>query len=123
MKKQKTIEVAGQILKINELSTLQVMGLLKGKESILSVPMNEIGSRIKTLLPLVIEGDLESLMTADLYSDDLKAIYGAFKEVNPLFVEMAREVRLNEAVGTTLKSVISSFSNRFSGALNPVIEG
>lgn len=123
MKQQKTIEVAGQILKINELSALRVMGLLKGKESILSIPMDEIGTKIKSLLPLAIEGDLESLMAGDLYYDDLKAIYGAFKEVNPLLVEMAREVGLNEAVGTTLKNVISSFSSRFSGALNPVIEG
>lgn len=123
MKKQKTIEVAGLSLKVNELSALRVMGLLKGKESILSIPMDEIGTKIKSLLPLAIEGDLESLMAADLYYDDLKAIYGAFKEVNPLLVEMAREVGFNEAVGSTLKSVISSFSNRFSGALNPVIEG
>lgn len=118
MRRSKTIEVAGLPLIISEIPVSKVFSLLRGTESIVALPTVEAGQRIQELIPLAFEGDFERLFAADLFYDDLQAIFEAFRETNPAFFETARALGLADALAEFVRTLLQSFCNRLLFSLN-----
>jgi hypothetical protein len=72
----------------------------------------------RALIPLAMDVPLDDLLAGDLYSDDLTALYEAFKETNPVFFESARALGLDAVLAGGLKTIISSFSGRLLSSLS-----
>lgn len=118
MRRTTTIEVAGLPLTISEIPVSRLLRMLRGEESILTLPTTEAGAKVRELIPLAFEGDFERLFSADLYYDDLQAIYEAFKETNPAFFETARALNLENALAGFVKTLLQSFSSRLLFSMN-----
>ncbi|RII29126.1 MAG: hypothetical protein CXR31_04485 [Geobacter sp.] len=118
MRRTKSIEVAGQAVTISEIPVSVIFRLFRGEESLTTIPAVEAAERVKALIPLAFEGNVEALLSGDLFYDDLQAVYEAFKETNPAFFEMARALKLTEALAGFVKTLLQSFSNRLLFSLN-----
>lgn len=118
MRRSTTIEVAGLPLTISEIPVSRILRMLRGEESILTLPTTEAGAKVRELIPMAFEGDFERLFSADLFYDDLQAIYEAFKETNPAFFETARALNLEAALAGFVKTLLQSFSSRLLSSMN-----
>jgi len=118
MKREKTIEVAGLSITVKEISVIKLYTTLTGEKSVFTIPAVEAAGKLKDLVPLAIEGDLQDLLSRELFYDDLVLIFDAFKETNPAFFELARRLGLADALGGFVKTLLQTFSNRLAGSLN-----
>lgn len=118
MRRTTTIEIAGQPLTVSEIPVSRILRLLRGEESILALPTVEAGERVKELIPLAFEGDFEQILAADLFYDDLQAIFKAFQETNPAFFETARALGLADALAEFVQTLLQNFCNRLLISLN-----
>jgi hypothetical protein len=124
MQRKKTITITGNgvigvtEVTITEISVSKVLAMLRGENSIISLPLPAMLEEFKQLLPLAMDVPLDKLLAGDLYYDDLTALYDAFKETNPAFFESARALNLDGALAGFLKTLIASFSGRLLTSLN-----
>lgn len=118
MRRTTTIEIAGHPLTVSEIPVSRILRLLRGEESILALPTVEAGERVKELIPLAFEGDFEQILAADLFYDDLQAIFRAFQETNPAFFETARALGLADALAGFVQTLLQNFCNRLLFSLN-----
>lgn len=120
MQRSTTIEVAGILLIISEIPVSRIYNLLRGETSIMQLPVVEAAEKVKELIPLALTGDLDALLAADLYYDDLLLIFTKFQETNPAFFELARAAGLKDALAELVKTLLQSYCSRFRTSLNMV---
>lgn len=120
MRRSKTIEVAGVVLCISEIPISRLYSLLTGQTSIMQLPAVEAAEKVKGLIPLAIEGNLDALLASDLYYDDLLEIFNVFQETNPAFFELARAAGIKDALADLVKTLLASYCYRFRISLNMV---
>jgi hypothetical protein len=120
MRRTKTIEIAGQPLTFLEIPVRKIHAILTGETAIFTIPMVQAAEKVKELIPFSFEGDIESLLAADLFYDDLAEIYAAFEETNPAFFELARVIGLENTLAAVVKSLFHSFFSELHIYLNSV---
>lgn len=118
MRRTTTIEIAGQPLTVSEIPVSRILRLLRGEESIIHLPAVEAAEQVKDLIPLAFEGDFEQILAADLFYDDLQAIFRAFQETNPAFFETARALGLADALAGFVQTLLQSFCSKLLFSLN-----
>lgn len=119
MQRRKVIDVAGRKVTVSEISVARIYRMLRGDDAIINLPLPEAFDKVKGLLPLAVDVDLEELLASDdLFYDDLTGLYEAFKSTNPIFFETARMLNLDSVLASILKRVVESFSSRFAGFQN-----
>ena len=120
MRKQEKITIGGIAVTVSEISVTQIYRLLQGETSIMNLPLPEAMNKVKGLVPLALDVDIEQLLAADLYSGDIDQLVEAFKSTNPVFFKIARSLNLDGVLAKVLQSALTNFSAAFASSLPQV---
>ena len=113
MKRTKTITIGTREVIVSEISTTHVLGLLRGEQTIINLPLTEALERVKELLPMALNVPIDELLKEEIYSDDLNALYEALQETNPAFFLTARALNLHGTLATAYHVFTENFFNKW----------
>lgn len=109
MRKTKTITIAGKEVTFTEIPVNKVIAMLRGDSPLYAMPVGAALGELAGLIPYAIDCPLDDLLDLEMYSDEMKQIEEAFKEVNPGFFDIAHRLDLVGALGGIVKAVIGCY--------------
>lgn len=119
--KTKTISVAGKSVTFTEIPMTTILSLFRGETPVYNVPLSSALAEFANLIPLAIDCPLDDLLDLELYSDDFQQIEAAFKETNPGFFDIARQLDLLGALKEIVKAIIGAYCSNMRSLQNMVI--
>lgn len=109
MRRTTTIEISGKKVVFTEIPVNIIIKLLRGESPLYEMPVNVALGELAGLIPYAIDCPLDELLDLEMYSDETKIIIDAFKETNPAFFDMARQLNLLDALKALVKAVIGAY--------------
>lgn len=118
MRKIKTIKIDEREITVRELTVKQIMGIFDNAGQTGS-DANDLAGILKDKMALVTDLTLDDIVT--MAPSELQQVWGAVKEVNTAFFELAQAAGLGQTIDKILaqlrEALLSDFSSLFASSL------
>ncbi len=114
MRKIKTVKIDDREITIKELRVKDLISILEGDES------RDVMGRVSELLPLCSSLSVDDLR--EMAPSEIAQIYEAFREVNAVFFDAARQMGLSEVISALKETIRTEFSEALAGSLRQVTQ-